>query len=76
MENLLNNIENSENNNPLLTAALQEIVSLKSKLDQCKMVVFGDMAHYNENDDILEEVKPEDQNNSKIGALTAIFLNN
>jgi len=39
MENLLKKIEKSEHNNPLLTAALQEIEVLKDKLDSARSIL-------------------------------------
>jgi hypothetical protein len=42
MKVLLNNIENSEDNNPLLTAALAEVEKLNNKLSEIKYIVETD----------------------------------
>ena len=39
MENLLNNIESSEANNPLLTAALQEIERLNKIIEDARAIL-------------------------------------
>lgn len=39
MNRLLKNIENSEDNNPALTAALQEIGRLNAKLDKIQEII-------------------------------------
>lgn len=50
MENLLNNIENSENNNPLLTAALQEIERLNKVIEEARDIVNCEMTSIRDGD--------------------------
>ena len=50
MENLLKNIESSELNNPLLTAALQEIEKLNRVIDEAREILNAQMTSFKDGD--------------------------
>lgn len=75
MDNLLNNIENSERNNPLLTAALQEIERLNNQLDEAREILEAEFTSMQVEGEPAYKPTFEQINDSKIDLLSNLLFN-
>lgn len=74
MENVLKLIEESENNNPLLTAALEEIKRLNTKLEEIKSIAYGSNFSYVDDEDGFNVVPEADTDSHKIEIIQSMVM--
>lgn len=75
MENLLNNIENSENNNPLLTAAPQEIERLNKVLSEARDILEAQFTSMQVEGELTYKPTFDQVNDTKIDLLSDLLFN-
>jgi len=75
MENLLKNIEDSEMNNPLLTAALQEIERLNNQLDEARDILEANFTSMQVEGEPAYKPTLNQINDSKIDLLSNLLFN-
>lgn len=75
MENLLNNIESSEVNNPLLTAALQEVERLNKLLDEAREIVDAEFTSMQVEGEPAYKPTFDQVNDTKIDLLSNLLFN-
>jgi len=76
MENLLNNIQDSEKNDPMLKAAFEEIQKLQLIIEDIKSVAYSVMASYMDDEGTIMPIAPEDQDSHKIATIQSLVLYN
>jgi len=75
MENILNSIEGSEENNPVLTAALQEIERLNKIIDQAKGIITCRITSIKEGDQPQYLPTKAQANSEKIEMMATLLFN-
>jgi hypothetical protein len=73
MNTLLKNIENSEDNNPLLTAALQEIGRLNDQINDIREVAEGTITSIRINGGPLKSISHAEENEIKVDLIRDIL---
>jgi len=76
MKNILDNIQDSEKNDPMLKAAFEEIQKLQLLIDEIKSVAYGAMATYTDDEGNIMPIAPEDQDSHKIATIQSLVLYN